>query len=47
LVAVLNPLERREPRKRPDFAARLADIYRESVMTKNGTELMNELRGDS
>jgi antitoxin (DNA-binding transcriptional repressor) of toxin-antitoxin stability system len=45
LVAVLSPPRRKGRIVRPDFAARLARIYGEKVLTTTGSELISESRG--
>lgn len=46
LVAVLSPPVGKPAGARPDFAARLREIYGEKVLEVSGTELINELRGE-
>lgn len=45
-VAVLSPPARKEPAPRPDFAARLREIYGDGILETTGTDLVNELRGE-
>ena len=46
LVAVLSPPVKGTAGPKPDFAARLREIYGEKLLETTGTELVNELRGD-
>jgi antitoxin (DNA-binding transcriptional repressor) of toxin-antitoxin stability system len=46
LVAVLSPPARKVVSPRPDFAARLRDIYGPVTLETTGTDLVNELRGE-
>lgn len=46
LVAVISPPARKLPSRRPDFAARLRDIYGPGMLETTGTDLVNELRGE-
>jgi antitoxin (DNA-binding transcriptional repressor) of toxin-antitoxin stability system len=45
-VAMLTPLKRKTPVFRPDFAARLRDIYGERQLPTTATDLVAEARGD-
>jgi antitoxin (DNA-binding transcriptional repressor) of toxin-antitoxin stability system len=44
-VAILSPVTK-PPVKRPDFAARLKEIYGDKVLPTTGTEIISELRGE-
>jgi len=44
-VAILSPVAK-SALKRPDFAARLKEIYGEKVLPATGTEIISELRGE-
>lgn len=44
-VAVLIPVKRKVSRKRPDFLARLREIYGDKVLKVSGAELLAEERG--
>ncbi len=46
-VARLSPVSAPSTVKRPDFAARLKDIYGNKVLSSTGTELISESRGNS
>lgn len=46
LVAVLSPPARKPAGPKPDFAARLREIYGPNALETTGTDLVNELRGD-
>ena len=45
-VAVLTPPAKKTAGPRPDFAARLVEIYGAKALETTGTELVNELRGE-
>jgi len=46
-VALLSPLGRRSPIKRPDFGVRLRAIYGKKTLATTGTDLTSESRGES
>lgn len=46
-VALLTPPPSPEHIERPDFIARLRDIYGDTVLPVTGTDLVAESRGDS
>ena len=46
-VAVLSPVQREAPVVRPDFAARLREIYGDVVLPTTATDLISESRGDA
>ena len=46
-VAVLSPRKRKGRIARPDFAARLRQIYGDRELPTTGTELVTESRGES
>lgn len=46
-VAILSPVRRANRITRPDFAARLKEIYGKSRAEVTGTDLISEARGDS
>ena len=46
-VAVLSPPVRKTRIARPDFGARLREIYGERTLSTTGTELVSEARGES
>jgi len=45
-VAVLSPPSPQRKTKKPDFAARLTEIYGERVLETTGTALVGETRGE-
>jgi prevent-host-death family protein len=45
-VAVLSPPGRRRKLQKPDFAARLEEIYGDHVLSTTGTDLIAETRGE-
>lgn len=45
-IARLGPVRRAGKVNRPDFAARLREIYGDQVLATSATELMAEARGD-
>lgn len=45
-VAVLSPPGRGKPVVKPDFAARLKEIYGDKVLETTGTDLIHEARGE-
>lgn len=45
-VAVLSPPVGKRVKSRPDFAARLREIYGPKMLETTGTDLVNELRGE-
>ncbi len=45
-VAILTPVVHGKAMKKPDFAARLRQIYGERVLETTGTELIDESRGE-
>lgn len=45
-VAVLSPPGRREKLAKPDFAARLAEIYGEQLLQTTGTDTVSATRGE-
>lgn len=45
-VAVLSPPGRRRKMEKPDFAARLKELYGEQVLPTTGTDLITESRGE-
>lgn len=46
-VAVLSPAASRAQGKRPDFAARLREVYGEEILPTTGTDLVSSSRGES
>lgn len=46
-VAVLSPPARRTRISRPDFAARLREIYGTKMLRTTGSDLISESRGDT
>jgi antitoxin (DNA-binding transcriptional repressor) of toxin-antitoxin stability system len=45
-VALLSPPGKGKAMVRPDFAARMREIYGEQVLERTGTELVAEARGE-
>lgn len=45
-VALITPPGRPSKAPRPDFAARMREIYGDRVLETTGTDLMQEARGD-
>lgn len=45
-VAVIQPVLTPGSTKRPDFKARLADIYGDALLEQTGTEVVSSERGD-
>jgi prevent-host-death family protein len=45
-VAVLSPPGRRAKVEKPDFAARLREIYGDRILGSTGTEVVAETRGE-
>jgi antitoxin (DNA-binding transcriptional repressor) of toxin-antitoxin stability system len=45
-VALLSPPGRRKPPEKPNFAARLREIYGDRILDSTGTDLVNDARGD-
>ena len=46
-VAVLSPPRRKSRAVRPDFAARLREIYGAKILPSTATDLISEARGES
>lgn len=46
-VAVLSPVRRPKRAKRPDYAARLREIYGRTELGTTGTDLVAEARGET
>lgn len=46
-VAILSPVRPANRIARPDFAARLKELYGKSKAATTGTDLISEARGDS
>lgn len=45
-VAILSPPNKKEIPAKPDFAARLKEIYGECILPTTATHLINETRGE-
>ena len=45
-VAVLKPVETPEPQQRPDFRARIQEIYGDALLSRSATACIAEERGD-
>jgi antitoxin (DNA-binding transcriptional repressor) of toxin-antitoxin stability system len=45
-VAILSPVAQNKTPKLPDFAARLREIYGDTVLKSTHTDLINEARGE-
>ena len=46
-VALLSPRKRPEKVVRPDFAARMQEIYGDGMLPVTGTDLISESRGET
>jgi uncharacterized protein (DUF697 family) len=45
-TAVATPAAAKPMAKRPDFAARLKEIYGDKILPTTGAEIISELRGE-